>query len=95
MDYDDAANGLEESNEYLNAKFFERLRQLASTKSESYDEDVRDYNNVEANIIPSKSLKSSSSLSANQLTFKDHNIKKNVQCESSKFDISENFELIN
>ncbi|KAM7356305.1 CNMamide [Cochliomyia hominivorax] len=77
LDYDDT-NNLEESNEFLNTKFFERLQQLASTKSESYDEDIRDYN-LDANVVPSKSMKSSASLSANQLTFKDHNIKKNVQ----------------
>ncbi|XP_046808647.1 uncharacterized protein LOC111684061 isoform X2 [Lucilia cuprina] len=76
LDYNDN-NGLEESNEFFNTKFFERLRQLASTNSDSYDEDVREEN---TNLMPLKGLKSSTALmSANQLTFKDHNIKKNVQ----------------
>ncbi|XP_065361580.1 uncharacterized protein CNMa [Calliphora vicina] len=78
MDYDDT-NGLEESNEFFNTKFFERLRQLASTKSEAYDEDIVRDENAETNLMPFKSLKSSASVAANQLTFKDHNIKKNVQ----------------
>ncbi|TMW52040.1 hypothetical protein DOY81_002892 [Sarcophaga bullata] len=66
FDYADNSSQ-EDSNEFWNSKFFERLRQLASLKTESYDSDD--------NMRDDSSDKSSS----NQLTFKEHNTKKNVQ----------------
>lgn len=70
---------MEDSSEFLNTKFLERLQHLASPKS-AYDDELR-LDSGDARLISAKKLKSYDPLSSNQLSFKDHNIKKNVQCK--------------
>ncbi|XP_019892083.2 uncharacterized protein LOC101889869 [Musca domestica] len=79
IDYDDDITTTLENSEFL-----ERLRQLGDTQSNEYYDEIRQYNDDVATINGSGSSGSGNKAKAakspaNQIIFKEHNTKKNVQ----------------